>query len=166
MRENLLVSQCIGMKRWRSPLVRKGRIFIASIFEPYLFAPGDFVLVSLHVLYSASPEGKGVATDSFVASMDFLGCRLRDVCAVKYLMPPSQTEPTGCFQRCKRIQPFLRISRRVMRRCFPQATGARIWICESEIKERLSCSPLMRHIKMNLGLSRGRKPLASGGRKK
>ena len=68
-------------------LVRKGRIFYHVDFEPYLFAPGDFVLVSPHVLHSASPEGKGVVTDSFVVSMDFLGCRLRDVCAVKYLMP-------------------------------------------------------------------------------
>lgn len=67
-------------------LIRKGTIAYHINFEPTVFHAGDIAFISPHALHSASPEGT-VITESFVVSLDFLGSRLRDVCAVKYLMP-------------------------------------------------------------------------------
>ena len=67
-------------------IVRKGTISYYIDFEHSTFHEGDLILISPHALHSASPEGVA-ETDSFVVNLDFLGCHLRDVCAVKYLMP-------------------------------------------------------------------------------
>ena len=115
-------------------LVRKGKITYSIDFEPVAFREGDLAFISPHVLYAAVPDGAAV-TESFVFHLDFLGCRLRDICAVDYLMPLFN----GFYKLQPKISPRdskypeLLACYEALLRCY----GAHAFGYELELKERM-----------------------------